>query len=354
MFLRKNYFICEKNMIEIREAIATDNLLWDIWMSTLHLAAVTVADEIELFEQLKYGSLALTDISNKLQLEYRGIRVLSELLIALGFLAEDGEKIQITEVTKNYLLPDSLYYWGGQLNKLRSRNDHKRILEAMLSKDDLLAHQGKAFSSMWEQGSITSEAATLFTEEMHATIFAPAVAAVKTGLFNDTRFLLDMGGGSGCFSIAFTREYPDRKATVFELPEVARITQKYIQRFGSEKSVLSCAGNFFNETDWPKEHDGILLSQILHDWPISHCEQILTYAYRSLSTSGKIFIYEMLLEDSRASPLTTACFNMLMYMNHRSQQFSVKEITNLLKKAGFNDVIIKKTFGYFSLIIGRK
>jgi acetylserotonin N-methyltransferase len=275
-------------------------------------------------------------------------------LIALGFLSIENETIQLTEISKTYLLTNSLYYWGGQLNPLRRRNDHKRILDAILNKDSLLAHNGKAFSNMWEQGSISQEAAVLFTEEMHATIFAPAVAAIKTGLFNTTTHLLDVGGGSGCFSIAFTQEHLNSKATIFELPEVAKVTEKYIQLFKAEKNVFTHTGNFFKKYDWPKKHDGILLSQILHDWPISYCEKILAYAYSSLPKGGKIFIYEMLLDNTKASPLTTACFNMLMFINHRSQQFSHKEITNILQKVEFSDITINPIFGYFSLIIGKK
>ncbi|HVV67925.1 MAG TPA: methyltransferase [Gammaproteobacteria bacterium] len=341
-------------MIKIEESPTGDNLLWDIWMSTLHLAAVTVADEIKLFEQLKDRNLTFQEISEILQLESKAIKTLGELLMALGFLIPQDDKVQLSHTSKIYLLSDSPYYWGALLNKLRSRNDHKRLLNAMLNKDSLLTHNGKSYSNMWEQGCISPEAAAQFTEEMHATIFAPAVTAIKTDLFENTKQLLDVGGGSGCFSITFTHEYPDSKATVFELPEVAQISQKYIQKFKAEKNVLIHKGNFFNESDWPKEHDGILLSQILHDWPIPICEQILGFAYRSLPTGGKIFIYEMLLEDQRISPLTTACFNTLMFINHRSQQFSSQEITHLLQKIGFTDIIVEPTFGYFSLIVGKK
>ena len=29
-------------------------------------------------------------------------------------------------------------------------------------------------------------------------------------------------------------------------------------------------GNFFNKDNWPSGFDGVLLSQIVHDWPLDH------------------------------------------------------------------------------------
>lgn len=94
-------------MVKTQEVTSSDSLLWDVWMSTLHLAAVTVADEIKVFEQLKDSDLTLMDISSKLHLELDAVKTLCELLIALRFLVKHNEKIQLTQTAKLYLLSDS-------------------------------------------------------------------------------------------------------------------------------------------------------------------------------------------------------------------------------------------------------
>lgn len=114
------------------------------------------------------------------------------------------------------------------------------------------------------------------------------------------------------------------------------------------------AGNFFIKDNWPNNCDGILLSQILHDWPLEKCKLILENAYSSLPHGGTIYIHEMLLDDDRSSPLTTSCFNLLMFVNHQSQQFNKSELTNLLLSCGFCNPKTIQTFGYYSITTATK
>lgn len=100
---------------------------------------------------------------------------------------------------------------------------------------------------MWEDGSITPEAARSFTKRMHATIFTPSLEAINSGIFGSTKKLLDVGGGSACFSIAFTQAYPERTATVFELPAVCEIAQEYVNKYNAKKKYIDASRKFFHK-----------------------------------------------------------------------------------------------------------
>lgn len=329
--------------------MSSDTPMWDIWLSMYQLATVTVADEIGLFNEIHSDELTVDQLSKKLNIDKRGIDALSHVLISLGFIKKDGERIKLTPVSETYLIPSQPFYWGYMLEELKKRNEHQAILSALKDNSYLLSHDSKKFSEMWEGGEISPEAAEVFTNCMQATIFAPSVAAVKSGVFNGIKNLLDMGGGSGCFSIAYVKEYPGSKATVFELPIVCHVTQKYLDKFDIKQEVALCAGNFFKDA-WPRGHDGMLFSQIFHDWPVQQCKELAKLAYEALEPGGKIFIHEMLLDVDRSSPLTNTCFDLLMYINHRSQQFTQQELTDLLLNAGFKNPTLTKTFGYYSVL----
>jgi hypothetical protein len=274
-------------------------------------------------------------------------------LVGLGYVKKQGTKLALTETAKSYLLSNSPFYWGPMLKGLQERNEHKRLLVAIKSNANTLKFGDKTFTDMWEEGSITAEAAQNFTDRMHATVFAPAVGAIKSGVFKGVKKLLDMGGGSGCFSIAFVKKYSASKATVLELPAVCKVASGYIKKFKLTKKITTYPANFFQDT-WPQEHDGILFSQILHDWPIAYCEKLIQQAYDALPRGGQIFIHEMLLDESKVSPLTVACFNLLMFINHKSQQFTKSQLFNLLRKTGFKNPKVKKTFGYHSVVYAKK
>ncbi|MDP1604290.1 MAG: methyltransferase [Legionella sp.] len=333
---------------------ASDTLMWDIWTSIYHLPALTAADELGLFSSLGDNEWDLEYLANQLNINTHSTAVLVELLIGLGFITKNAGKISLTPTAKRYLMPDSPAYWGVILEPFRDKIEHKKIIQAIRQGKNQLKFEKKSFSDMWEDGSVTSAAARSFTKRMHTTIFTPALEAIKSGVFKSTKKLLDVGGGSACFSIAFTQAYPDCTATVFELPAVCEIAKEYVSEYNAKQNVSIHAGNFFIKNNWPTNYDGIILSQILHDWPLEKCKIILEHAYSALPFGGKIYIHEMLLDDNRSSPLSTACFNLLMFINHQSQQFSEAELINLLLACGFSNPKTTLTFGYFSITMATK
>lgn len=340
-------------MKPIISPIPSDALMWDAWMSRYQLSVLTVADEIGLFQQLQDSTLTTDEIANNLTLTNRAIEILVKILLTLGFLIEKNNKFALTPTAKAYLLPASPFYWETQLEGLRARPEHEQIINAIKNNAGQLAHNGKTFTDMWETSTITAEAAHNFTKKMHENIFAPALSAVKTGVFKSTKKLLDIGGGAESFSIAYIQQYPHYTATVFDLPEVCIETNKYLNASNVTKKVFLQPGNFFKDR-WPSDHDGILFSQIFHDWPPEQCKILARNAHDALPVGGQIFIHEMLLDNNKASPLTVAFFDLLMFINHRSQQYTKLSIRELLSEVGFKNINVKQTFGYHSITIAKK
>lgn len=342
-------------MNNVRNPIVSDKAMWDIWMSIYHLSIVSAADELNLFNTLKNKKLTITELSEAIGLDHRSITALIEPLRGLELLEMyNNTSFGLTPIASTYLLPQSPFYWGAILEAQRGREEHKKILEAIKTDSKQLIFGKKTFTDMWQEGSITPEAAYNFTRKMHATIFAPSLNAIKSGLFKSTKKLLDVGGGSGCFSIAYIQEYPENEATVFELPNVCIETEKYIKESSLLDKISIHPGNFFIKENWPSGFDGILLSQIVHDWPLKDCNHIIENAYNALPCGGKIYIHEMLLHETTASPLTIACFDLLMLINHKSQQFTKSELFDLLTSHGFKNPEVKETFGYYSVVYATK
>lgn len=160
-----------------------DKIMWDLWMSTYHISIVTAADELNLFALLNNKQLNLLQIAEALQLNSRAIQILSEPLVCLGLLKKNNGKYGLTSASIAYFLPQSPFYWGAIFEQHRHRIEHKKIIEAITKGVNQINFEGKSLTDMWKEGSITQEAATQFTKKMHATIFAPSLGAVKTGLF---------------------------------------------------------------------------------------------------------------------------------------------------------------------------
>jgi acetylserotonin N-methyltransferase len=333
----------------LNKSTGSDNILWDLWLSRLYLPALGVADKINIFQTIHNGYTTINKISYHLEMDMKGIEALVFFLTSIGLLNYSTEQVSLTNVAKNYLLSDSLHYWGNAFVRTHDTDEYKRVFTAITNTPSQLYSNGKNLSDMWKSGNLDIASAEIFTKVMHSSILPSAILAINNSVFADISHLLDVGGGSGCFSEYFVKRYPKSFATIFELPEVCSILKNNI----NNTHINICSGNFFMDS-FPDNCDGVLLSNILHDWDIEHVKILLEKSFKVLPHNGKIFIHEMLLDEGRCSPITATAFNLLMYVNHGSQQFTKSQLFNLLEFVGFKNCDYVKTHHYYSLIIAQK
>ena len=93
---------------------------------------------------------------------------------------------------------------------------------------------------------------------------------------------------------------------------------------------------------------------IFHDWPPERCQFLARKSFESLPTGGRIVIHEMLFNDSRTGPFAVAAFNVDMLIAMPGQQYSKRELSTVLKEAGFRQIEVKPAFGYWSIVTGVK
>jgi hypothetical protein len=59
--------------------------------------------------------------------------------------------------------------------------------------------------------------------------------------------------------------------------------------------------------------------------------------------------------DDKTGPFPVAAFNIVMLLwTTEGQHFSSRELSAVLAEAGFTDIEVKPTFGYWSIVTGRK
>src|SRR6185369_17062204 len=80
----------------------------------------------------------------------------------------------------------------------------------------------------WESGEIDPGMAKLLCAFMHSHSLPAALGVAQNPRFKDVRRLLDVGGGSGCFSIALAEAHPALSCTIMELPVMCELATSYI------------------------------------------------------------------------------------------------------------------------------
>lgn len=312
-----------------------DRLLWNLWVARFHLPAVTVADEIGLFPLLDEAPSSAAEVRQRLSLSERGAEALLGVLAGLGLLRQLGGRFHLTDPAREFLLPGRPYYWGGVFAAHRSEPTlatPARLLAAL--REDAAADPGRA-TTVWQAGAeLAPESARLITDYMHAHSFPSAVGFARRADFSGVQRLLDVGGGSGCFSIAVAMRHPAVSCTIMDLAPVCAIAASYAAQYGLSDCIDTLAADFFHDT-WPRGHQAVLLSNILHDWEPAQCRDLLARAFESLPPGGRIFIHEALLGDGHDDDLTATSYSLQMVAGTRGKQFTMDELADLLRGAGF-------------------
>ena len=329
--------------------------LWDIWLSGFRLPALTVADELGLFGLLRDNPSTIDEVARNLDLNNRSVEALLGMLTAMGFLCRDNRKYYLTDLSASFLLPDSPHYWGGVLHTVKDNPvSHAMILNAIRSDTGKSALEpGQRFTDMWKEVSLTREQAKAFTAKMHSHGFASAIALARSPVARDIRRLLDIGGGSGCYSIALAATSPNISCVVMDLEPVCHHTREYIKTYRLTDRIEVLPLDFFRDS-WPSGFDAALMSDILHDWDRDTCLRLAKATYDSLSAGGRIILNEVLIDDETSGPVTASAYSLAMLMVTEGKQFTGAELISLLEEAGFIDIGIAPGYGYYSIITGHK
>ena len=160
--------------------------------------------------------------------------------------------------------------------------------------------------------------------------------------FDATRFrcLLDIGGGSGTYTIAFLRKNALLKGVLFDLPPVIAIAREKLraERLGDRVSLVP--GDYYRDT-LPSGCDLALLSAVIHQNSSAENLDLFTKIYRALDPGGALLIRDFVMDLSRTRPAKGALFALNMLVNTPGgDTYTFAEIREGLEKAGFVNVTL--------------
>jgi hypothetical protein len=188
---------------------------------------------------------------------------------------------------------------------------------------------------------------------MHSRGLGPALAWPDAVDLSGHRLLLDIGGGSGAHAIGATLRWPQLQAVVLDLGPVCEVAAEFVAASKVQDRVGTHVGDMWTEA-FPAA-DVHFYSLIYHDWPPDKCRELTHKSFDSLPSGGQIIIHEMLYNDEKTGPFAVAAFSVQMLLwAPGGEQYSGRELSTMLAEAGFVDVEVTPTFGYWSVVTGRK
>lgn len=161
--------------------------------------------------------------------------------------------------------------------------------------------------------------------------------------FGPYKKMLDLGGASGTYTLAFLRSEIVRSGIIFDRPagiNIARARLAALQDRNIAERIETVTGNFYTDS-FPKNCDLHWISAIIHQQDIKATERMFTESLRALTPGGTIAIRDIFPEKDRSQNAAAALFSVNMLVNtDRGRVYTLEEVRTLLEKTGFEEVCL--------------
>ena len=304
--------------------------------------AILTAIELDVFSAIGSGASA-AETAAKIKAEARSTEMLLNALVALKLLRKSGETFQNTPVSQRF-------FTAGSPDNARPAQMHTVNLWKRWS---TLTDAVGAGTRVAERGS-SEEWTGSFIAAMDHNARGRAEAVVKAAAVNGPRRMLDLGGGSGAYSIAFAASAPELRGEILDLPDVLPITQEHLRRAGVAERITTRAGDML-QAELGKDYDLVLLSAICHMFSLEENRRLLRRIYQALAPNGRVVVQDFILEADKTSPKFAALFALNMLVGTKAgASYSEPEYTEWMREAGFRDIKRVRMPGPSGLMIGVK
>lgn len=319
---------------------------------------VAAVAHLRVFEQFVGGPITADGLRERLGLSPRPAAVLLTALRSFGLLVPDGSgRLELSELAREHLLPDSPLDVSGYLGLAADSPGVRAMVERLRADRPVGAEPeqaGAAFiyregldSAMEKEGEARRLTLALAGRARNV---APVLAA-RISLADD-RVLLDVGGGTGIYSIALLQKNPGLRAVVWDRPEVLKVATEMAEAHGVAGRLECVAGDMF--TDPVPPADVVLLSNVLHDWDVPACESLVRRCAAVLPVGGRLLIHDVFLNDELDGPLPLALYSAALFCLTEGRAYSTAEYRHWLREAGLIPGAVEPTLVHCGVLPGMK
>jgi SAM-dependent methyltransferase len=286
------------------------------------------AFELDIFTNIEESGTSNHQIAIKLHLNEHASERLLNALVSLDFLRKQSQLFFNTAESFTFLSKKSPEYLGGLMHSNHLWNTWSNLTQVIKTGKSAHPDEINERGDDWLFSFITA---------MHDRAKKQAPQQLSKLDLSGIKSVLDIGGGSGAYSMEFLRLKPEIEATVFDLPNVVPITQKFIDKEGFSNKIHTYTGDYTTE-ELPHGFDLVFLSAIIHSNPLETNGELIKKCYKSLNNNGKIVIQDWIMNNDRTQPTSGAIFAINMLVGTEAGDcFTEEEVTEMLNMAGFTN-----------------
>ena len=319
------------------------------WMQTIRgyqeSRVFLSAIELDLFSAVGGGASA-HEVASRLRTDPRATEALLHALTAMGMLEKRNAGFYNTAAGKRFLTDASAENAReGLMHQVHLWSRWSNLTDCVRLGAPVIEQETGERKERWT-GAFIAAMDRIAAERAPSVVRAVSLEGVHR--------MLDVGGGSGAYAIAFARCATDLKVEILDLPDVLPLTCRHIDQAGLSARIRTRAGDLRTDP-LGSGFDLVLVSAICHMLDPSQNLDLIRRCHQALAPAGRLVIQDFILEPDKTAPKSGALFAINMLVGTAGgSSYSVDEYSAWLKEAGFREPVHTRLPGPSSLLIASR
>ena len=137
-------------------------------------------------------------------------------------------------------------------------------------------------------------------------VAGPAHVLTKLVDLSGRERLLDVGGGTGAFTLSLCRRYRTLTATIIDFPSIRPMAERVAEEAGLADRVTFQPGNALTSA-WPDRQDAVLMSYLLSAVAEQDGRSLITRALGALKPGGVLILHDFMVRIARPASAGCGC-----------------------------------------------
>lgn len=308
---------------------------------------LAAAADLDVFNTLQAASLSADQAATRLNGDPRAMTVLLDALAGIGVLVKTADQYALAPAVAPLVVDDSPSSVAAMLrhqaNCLRRWAQLPWVVRSGRPAEAASSVRGPEADQQSFIGAM---------HDISNPVAGPLIREINPGGF---RCVLDVGGGSGTWTLAWLQAEPTARAILFDLADVIPMARERLTRSGAAERVELVAGDFYTDA-LPRGADLVWLSAIIHQNSRDENRALYRRLAAALEPGGRLLIRDVVMDESHTAPLAGALFaiNMLVATDGGGT-YTLVEIRDDLQSAGFDDVrLVRADEGMHAVVSARR
>lgn len=316
------------------------------WYSAILRAGI----RLDVFSILDKHALTYEELAESIGASPRFVHAFVDSCVVLGVLGQSENRYSNSHLTSSFLVKGKREYVGDHAL-------HHTNTWASWGRLDEVIKEGKTLLP-FETGFV--DTATYWTNYMmgqhNRAASGQADQLVRNVDLSGKRKLLDLGGGTGSYSIALCDANPGLDAVVADQREPLEIAGPLVKEHKLEGRITLLEGDFF-ERDLGTDYDVVLISGVVLIKPEEACRRLFKLANDLLEPGGMIIVQDYIrMDDSPEREKLDTLENMyvLVAFDPGAANREGEELASWIRDAGFKNTQLIPVPTQLSIITAEK